>query len=1343
MKMEQYLTFTDHALWEVIVNDDSVSLVVSASAGAEGPIPLKTADQKLARKNELKAKSTLMLAIFDEHLLKFHACKDANQEGLDKTYDMFQKLISQLEIHGEVISQEEVNLKLLRSLPSAWNNIALIIRNKSDLDTLSMDDLYNNLKVCESEIKGQSSSNSNSQNVAFVTLDNSSSTNETVNIAHSVSAASSKDQASTTSYADDIDTDNLEEIDLKWQVATLTMRVKRFIKKIERKLDLNGKETVGFDRTKVKCYNCHRRGYFAREYRAPRNQRNRNKDAPRRNALEDTSTTNALVVQDGIGGYDWSFQAEKGLTNFALMAYTSQGSSSSDSEVHTCSKECLKSYEALQKQYDQQRETLNKSNLGIIVRNALKEKDDLKLKLKKFETSSKNLTKLINRQISPKDKTGFGYDGQMNESDLNDIHVNNSEVLDNVFNSVFNSHESDGDDNQENDRFKKAAVLTKSGQVPANAAKQNSHRAAASVSAARLRMPFNQKSAAKTNNFNEKVNTVRVDNVTTVGSKVIVSVANGNRDNAVKSLACWIWRPKGNLIDHISKDSGSYTLKRFNYVDPQDHGIFDSGCSRHMTGNKSYLIDYQEIDGGFVSFGGNAKGGKITRKLDFKDVYFVKELKFNLLSVSQMCDKKNNVLFTDTECVVLSPDFKLFDESQVLLKVPRNNNMYSFDLKNVVPLGGLTCLFAKATLDESNLWHRRLGHINFKTMNKLVRGLPSKIFENDIYVLLVRRKSNTKPSVKQRLREFSVARTSQQNGIAERKNKTLIEAAKTMLVDSKLPTTFWAEAINTACYVQNRVLVIKPHNKTPYELFLGRKHALSFMRPFGCHVLILNTLDRLGNQTNGNACTKANIDAGQAGKKTVPGPQYVLLPLLTFDSQGTKSSKDEAADDTRKKERAQRNELESMFGQDKDANGNNTYMMFTLVSDVGSSYVNLGGSIHVNAATLPNADLPIDPLMPDLEDTANLQDTRIFSGAYDDEVKGAVADFNNLEPTRVVSPIPITRIHKDHPKEQIIGDPLSAPQTMRMTNTSQEHDMVSYIKKQRRTNYKDYHNCLFACFLLQIEPKKVIQALTYPSWIEAMQDELLQFRLQKKDERGMVVRNKARLVAQGYTQEEGIDYDEIFSPVVRIEAISTIEEEVYVCQPPGFEDSQFLNKVYKVYVDDIIFGSTEKSLCIEFEGLMHKKFQMSSIGELTFFLGLQVMQRDDGIFISQDKYVADILMKFDFSSVKTTSTPIETNKALLKDEEAEDVDVHLYRSMIGSLMYLTASRPDIMFVVCACARFQVTPKLSHLYVVKRIFRYLKGQPKLGLWYPKDSSFDLEAFSNSDYAGASLDRKSTT
>ncbi|GJR79359.1 putative ribonuclease H-like domain-containing protein [Tanacetum coccineum] len=359
--------------------------------------------------------------------------------------------------------------------------------------------------------------------------------------------------------------------------------------------------------------------------------------------------------------------------------------------------------------------------------------------------------------------------------------------------------------------------------------------------------------------------------------------------------------------------------------------------------------------------------------------------------------------------------------------------------------------------------------------------------------------------------------------------------------------------------------------------------------------------------------------------------------------------------------------------------------------------------------------------MPHLEDT-------VYSD--DDEDVGAEADMNNLDTSIPVSPIPTTRIHKDHLLQEV-------------------WTLVDLPNDKRAIGTK---------------------------WV---------FR-NKKDERGIVIKNKARLVAQGYTQEEGIDYDEVFAPVARIEAIrlflayasfkdfmmyqmdvksaflyGKIEEEVYVCQPLGFEDPDFPDRrgkidktlfirrdkgdilLVQVYVDDIIFGSTKKSLCTEFEKMMHKKFQMSSMGELTFFLGLQVKQKEDGIFISQDKYVTEILKKFGFTDVKTASTPMETQKPLLKDEDGEEVDVHLYRSMIGSLMYLTSLRHDIMFVVCACARYQVNPKMSHLHVVKRIFRYLKGQPKLGLWYPKDSPFDLVAYTDSDYAGASLDRKSTT
>ncbi|GJY12370.1 putative ribonuclease H-like domain-containing protein [Tanacetum coccineum] len=246
---------------------------------------------------------------------------------------------------------------------------------------------------------------------------------------------------------------------------------------------------------------------------------------------------------------------------------------------------------------------------------------------------------------------------------------------------------------------------------------------------------------------------------------------------------------------------------------------------------------------------------------------------------------------------------------------------------------------------------------------------------------------------------------------------------------------------------------------------------------------------------------------------------------------------------------------------------------------------------------------------------------------------------------------------------------------------------------------------------------------------------------------------QSKVRCTGYRQEEELIMEEVFAPLARIEAIRLFLAYASLCvfwfKRGKIDQTLFIKKqkgdilLVQVYVDDIIFGSTNKELCTGFEKLMKDKFQMSSMGELTFFLGLQVQQKEDGIFISQDKYVAEILKKFNYSDVKSASTLVDLEKPLVKDGDADDVDVHLYRSMIGSLMYLTASRPDIMFAVCACARFQVTPKTSHLLAVKRIFRYLKGKPTLGLWYSRDSPFELVAYTDSDYAGATLDRKSTT
>ncbi|GJY65936.1 hypothetical protein Tco_0468174 [Tanacetum coccineum] len=482
----------------------------------------------------------------------------------------------------------------------------------------------------------------------------------------------------------------------------------------------------------------------------------------------------------------------------------------------------------------------------------------------------------------------------------------------------------------------------------------------------------------------------------------------------------------------------------------------------------SYLSDLKEFDGGYVTFGGGAKGGKITSKgtlktgkLDFEDVYFVKELQFNLFSVSQMCDKKNSVLFTNTGCFVLSPEFML------------------------------------AVKDGFTYSPKRT--ILFYFQNDL---------ENDQTCVLALRENNTKPPTKS----------------------------------------------------MNNV------------------------------------------------------------------PSVVGQMVLLFDSSMNNASDDEPqpSSDAKKKDDEGVNK-ESRF-PDQEKSENSTQGVNTA-----------GPSIN----TKPN--------MFSLGDNATLEATH--ADLFSDETE---VDMRNITTTYQVPSTPNTRIHKDHSLDHVIGDVQSGVKTRRMTKTINKQGFISAVYDGK--TYEDLHTCLFACFLSYEEPKKMYR--------------------NKKDERGIVIRNKARLVTQGYTQEEGIDYDEVFALRSPVEKKAL---DVYINQSRA----------------------------------------------------------------SQDKYVDEILKKFGFSTMKTANIPIETSKPLLKDAEAEDVDVHLYRSMIGSLMYLTSSRPDIIFVVCACARFQVTPKVLHLHAVKRIIRYLKGQPKLGPWCPKDSPFDLKAYTDSDYAGASLDRKSTT
>ncbi|GJS85063.1 putative ribonuclease H-like domain-containing protein [Tanacetum coccineum] len=683
-----------------------------------------------------------------------------------------------------------------------------------------------------------------------------------------------------------------------------------------------------------------------------------------------------------------------------------------------------------------------------------------------------------------------------------------------------------------------------------------------------------------------------------------------------------------------------------------------------------------------------------------------------------------------------------------------------------------------------------------------------------------------------------------------------------MLADSKLPTMFWTEAVSTACYVLNRVLVTSPHNKTPYELVSGKVPNISHLKPFGCHVTILNTSDHLGNfegkanegflvgyAAHSKAYRVYNLSSKKIeetlnlryleDKPNVQG--YFDLDYLTdtlgythFKSSqptgaqdttihaGTQDDSDSECDEqvivvpsfpstqfsgpivheaSRMKKsssdyaeelaRLQRQEHEAIDTAEKNGFG------FSTNSKEHADGIHYTGSIPTGAAVqIPPVFKPVhadatflppshslgssenSTRFPSPSDLANsvsssseIEDihyyptTVIFSSSsYDDDFGGTVT---NLAPSVAVDLVPTKRVNTIHPQSQILGDLTSPVQTRGTLKKSKfgESSLVSYVHDHQGNNHTDYLHSMQE-EMQQFINQKVWKLVPLPDRKTAIGTKWI--LKNKRDARGIVVRNKARLVAQGHRQEEGIDYDEVFAPVARIEAIrlflafasyigflvyqmdvksaflyGKIDEEVYVTQPKGFEDPHFPKHVYKVYVDDIIFGSTKKAWCDEFEDLMQGEFEMSVIGELTFFLGLQVTQKPDGIFISQDKYVQDMLKKFDMESVRTATTPYKVSKPKSKDEPDAAVNVYLYRSMIGSLMYLTASRPDIQFAVSACSRHQVTPVTSNLNAVKKIFKYLKGQPKLGLWYPRDSPLVLEAYSDSDYAGSHGDRKSTT
>ncbi|GJT17690.1 ribonuclease H-like domain-containing protein [Tanacetum coccineum] len=746
MRIEQYFLMTDYSLWE-------------------------------ERRNEMKARATLLMALPNKDQLKFHTYQDAKllMEAIEKRYrgNKESKKVQRI-----ILKQEYENFAALTS--ESINQT--FDRNKAEIETISLDDLYINLKIYEPKLTGSSSTSQNTQNVAFVSnsTNNTNNTHKADDSSHEISTTQSTTHTHHNEDLEQLYPDDLEEMDLQWEMAMLTIRARRFIKRTRKKLNINV-QRVSLESVEARLVHYNKNETMLEDSINVLKLESLNEilecqviDKFKKGLGYNAATAASPVVEGFVNltdksGSDKAYHAVPlPLTgNFIPrkpnLTFIDEIVESENLDVTTlvtpsnvntvADRDISNTVESNVVRMDNTSATIIKdwnsdddSEIDYTIVPSIKKTKSIKT-VRETDAAKQN-PKGNQRNWNNLMSQRLGNDFKMTNkacytcSSFEHLHYvcdkkvarpawNNSKRVNhkNFSNKMSHTHPKRS--------FVPQAVLTRSGKLSTASSAVNTVDQLILLIQKQLIL-LDQYFANKNSITKTNVNTVSVKHTTARDRAVVRNKGKGA--NAVKASACW-----------DNPQQKEYKEK----------AVIDSGCSRHMTGNKCYLDEYEDYDGGLVSFGdgkGRISGkGKIkTGTLDFEDVYFCKELKYNLFSVSQICDKKNNVLFTDTECLVLSSDFKLLDESQVLLKVPRKDNIYSVDLKSVVPTGDLTCLIAKATIDESNTWHRRLGHINFKTMNKLVKGnlvkgLPSKIFENDHSCVACQKGKQHKASYKTKL----------------------------------------------------------------------------------------------------------------------------------------------------------------------------------------------------------------------------------------------------------------------------------------------------------------------------------------------------------------------------------------------------------------------------------------------------------------------------------------------------------------------------------------------------------------------------------------------------------------